>query len=318
MYGWMMNLRNWAYDTGVCKIEKAAVPVVSVGNLTVGGTGKSPLIMKLIDWCKSQELKVGVVSRGYKAAYQGAEEVQLAREDAAYFFGDEPVMMKRRFPNIPVVVGRERIEACNKLLANHQVDLILADDAFQHRKLHRNFDIVVVDAYDNPDQFHVLPFGRGREPLSNIERADIIVLNRANLAPKNYVARWEDLFHRYDAQYLNCNTVLRFPVHIKKVLMVSAIGRPQSFQALAEAQGVTVVEHMIFRDHYAYQASDAAKMLAKMREHGVDTILTTEKDDVKLKNFPNLSSALQVATLQMDFAGADGKFYDKLKSALHI
>lgn len=318
MYGMMMNLRNWAYSSGALKIEKASVPVVSVGNLTVGGTGKSPLIMKLVDWCRSQDISVGVVSRGYKAAYQGAEEVLLSQPDAAHFYGDEPVMIKSRFPGVPVVVGRKRIEACQKLLGTHKVQLILADDAFQHRRLHRDFDVVVVDAYDDPDDFHVMPFGRGREPLSQIERADIAVLNRANLAPKANVAKWVDVFHRYDVEYLNCNTVLRYPENIKKVLLVSAIGRPQSFESLVKAQGIEVVEHLIFRDHYGYQHSDATQINMLLKKYNIQTILTTEKDDVKLKRFESLAPYLQVATLQLDFAGADGKFYEKLKSAIHI
>lgn len=318
MYGMLMSLRNWAYDSGAIKVEKASVPVISVGNLTVGGTGKSPLIMKLVDWFRSQDLSVGVVSRGYKAAYQGSEEVELNRPDAAHFFGDEPVMIKSRFPGVPVVVGRKRVEACQKLLENHKVNFILADDAFQHRKLHRDFDIVVVDAYDDPDRFHVLPFGRGREPLSQIERADIAVLNRANVAPKTNVAKWEDVFHRYNVQYISSNTVLRYPENIKKVLLVSAIGRPQSFESLVKVQGIEVAEHLIFRDHYSYQASDVAQMLLLMKKHNVQIILTTEKDDVKLNKFNNLAPFLQVARLQLDFAGADGKFYEKLKSAIHI
>jgi len=318
VYGLLMNLRNWAYDAGAFKVKKANVPVVSVGNLTVGGTGKSPLIMKLIEWCKTQNIKVGVVSRGYKAAYQGSEEVLLNHEDPARFFGDEPVMIKSRFPEIPVVVGRERIEACEKLLSLHKVDLLLADDAFQHRKLHRDFDVVVVDAYDNPEKFHVLPFGRGREPLSNIERASIVVLNRANLAPKDFVAKWEDLFHRYNVEYLNCNTVLRYPMNIKKVLLVSAIGRPQSFQSLVEVQGMDVVDHMIFRDHHDYKKHEVAEMIARVKRFDADAVLTTEKDMVKLKKFSNLESYLQVAKLQLDFAGVDGKFYEKLKTAIHL
>ena len=318
MYGMLMSLRNWGYSSGAFKIEKVSVPVISVGNLTVGGTGKSPLIMKLVDWFRSQDISVGVVSRGYKAAYQGSEDVDLNRPEAAYFFGDEPVMIKNRFPGVPVVVGRNRVEACRKLLDKHPVQVILADDAFQHRKLHRDFDVVVVDAYDDPERFHVLPFGRGREPLGQIERANIAVLNRANVAPKANVAKWEDVFHRYNVQYISSNTVLRYPETIKKVLLVSAIGRPQSFESLVKVQGIEVVEHVIFRDHYSYQASDVAKLLLLMKKHNVQTVLTTEKDDVKLNKFNNLTPFLQVARLHLDFAGADGKFYEKLKNAIHI
>lgn len=318
MYGLLMNLRNWAYDAGAIKVEKTSVPVISVGNLTVGGTGKSPLIMKLIDWFRSQNLPVGVVSRGYKAAYQGTEEVDIGRPDAPYFFGDEPVMIKNRFPSVPVVVGRKRVEACKKLLEAYPVKFILADDAFQHRKLHRDFDIVVVDAYDNPDRFHVMPFGRGREPLSQIERADIAILNRANVAPKAHVAKWENIFHRYNVEYISSNTLLRYPENIQKVLLVSAIGRPQGFETLVKSQGIEVAEHVIFRDHYSYQAADAAEILLLLKKHNIQTVLTTEKDYVKLKAFENLVPHLHVATLQLDFAGADGKFYEKLKSAIHI
>ena len=180
LYSQVMALRNLLYDRDVLPTFEVGIPIVSVGNLTLGGTGKTPLICELVAWALENKLHPGVVSRGYRGQVRGVELV-TPNGDPSYF-GDEPVMIASRFANVPVYVGADRVAAVKKMIEHQKVDIIFADDAFQHRRLGRKADIVVVDCTEAISNYRVVPVGRARENVRGLDRADFIILNKVNLA----------------------------------------------------------------------------------------------------------------------------------------
>ena len=151
MYGIITILRNFCYDYGILKITKVSTPVISVGNITAGGTGKTPMTMHLAEEAKARGLKPGIVSRGYGRKSRGLQIVHDGREfkGTVEHCGDEPFLMASLLKDVPVVVSENRIEGTEKLIQDFDVDLIILDDAFQHRKIYRDFDIVLMNASKN-------------------------------------------------------------------------------------------------------------------------------------------------------------------------
>jgi tetraacyldisaccharide 4'-kinase len=181
MYQGVTGTRNWMYDHGVLKQHHVATKVISIGNLTVGGTGKTPVTLAVVDYLKMKNKSVGVVSRGYKREEKGVLEVDLSAS-AGQKFGDEPALIKFTHPDVPVVVGERRVAAAQEILAKAAVDFLVCDDAFQHRSLHRDLNILLFDATETVKNYRVLPVGRAREQINPaLKRADIIILTKSNL-----------------------------------------------------------------------------------------------------------------------------------------
>ena len=159
---------------------RAGRPVISVGNITLGGTGKTPIVSKLVSWLLEKGVHPAVVSRGYGGNYSGVACVDDPR--AFKRFGDEPCLLKGWHPHVPIYLCPRRIQACRELLQRETVDVIVADDAFQHESLYRDIDFVVIDALEPLSNYQVVPAGRSREPLRALERADYVIINKSNLA----------------------------------------------------------------------------------------------------------------------------------------
>ena len=177
------KLRSLLYAQNILPSYDLTVPVVSVGNLTAGGTGKTPVIEALARGLTARGRHPAIVSRGYGGSEVGPARVPAAEDSAASaaHFGDEPTWLARKLASTPVIVGRDRVAAGRWATANCNVDCILADDAFQHRRLRRRYDVVVIDATEPLWHYFPLPMGRAREPLAAIGRARAIVLNKVNL-----------------------------------------------------------------------------------------------------------------------------------------
>src|SRR5690606_23906728 len=151
--------RNLLYDKGVFSCTKVGVPIVSVGNITVGGTGKTPIVDHLIRWSVEKGLRPAAISRGYKGKFSGVKKVV---PHSGLYFGDEPMLLASRNTGVPIYVGADRVSVVQNILQREQVNIVFADDAFQHRRLFRDLDIVVVDMFDEDRDFRTLPLGRGR------------------------------------------------------------------------------------------------------------------------------------------------------------
>jgi tetraacyldisaccharide 4'-kinase len=291
-------MRSWLYDQGMLRSQTVGRPVISVGNLTFGGTGKTPFVDHLLTFCEGTDLRAGVVSRGYKRGSRGVQEVGLS--DGSWH-GDEPTLFKSKHRTTPVFVGTSRTEAARALLAKYPAtELLIADDAFQHRAMARQVDVVLIDALRSPHDLWMFPVGRGREPMTSLMRADFLVLNRVNLVS---AAQLENLKGRLKpwirpqvfARLIECGlkSVSPRPLvapplttgatnpAVRRVLACSGLGSPEAFEMQVQKlwPGAEVRTRR-FGDHHAYTAGDVTAV--EKSAWDCDVIVTTEKDAVKI------------------------------------
>ena len=304
LYGSVMSTRNLAFDRGFFKAKEIPCPVISIGNITAGGTGKTPLTALLIEGLLARGRRVGLVSRGYGGTEKGPIRVPTGgTEDLAKKFGDETTWFAHRFPTVPVVICGNRVAAAQYLLSDEKVDLILADDAFQHRWLKRDLDVVVLDPTEPAWHYRPLPLGREREGFEALSRAQVIFVTKTNLAEE---ARVNWLMKKI-AKEVKSHRPLVFELesHIssftavgsetscaaldfrgKRVLLVSGIGRPHTFARLIRnSVHAEVLEHLVFADHHAYTPSNLADIEARALKLGASAILVTEKDAIKMSSW---------------------------------
>lgn len=299
-YGWAVKFRGYLYDRGWLSCHRLPQPVVSVGNVTVGGTGKTPVVIWLTQWFQSQGWRVGILSRGYGRS-QPSRMVLVSDGQAVLVTpregGDEPVLIARRCPGSIVAVGGDRYQLGLWVLKQFEVDCFVLDDGFQHRALHRDLDLVLVDATDAKGLSGLLPMGRLREPLSGVGRATAVALTRAgnNEHTREVVGLLEEAAGRsidpilvdFSVQdFSHVATGTREPVDWlrgKRVLLVCGIGNPSAFHTTAQDLGGEIAGVRIYPDHHEYHRSEVEEMLTLARNHQAELILTTEKDAVKLQ-----------------------------------
>ncbi len=272
LYCALVFVRRKLYQLNLKKSFLANVPVVVIGNIVAGGSGKTPLLMSVCEFIKSNGFKPGVVSRGYGGDVTGVKQVQA--NDSARHVGDEPMMIYQR-SNIPVVVGADRVAAVNYLLKNNQCDIVLSDDGLQHYRMQRNLEIAVIDSSRGFGNGFCLPAGPLREHVSRLNDVDIVVYSgktdlTTDEAEKafSYTLKIVEVFH--------LKTGKRIPLSFfsdKCVHAVAGIGNPSRFFSQLRVNNVKVNEH-IFPDHHRYTQADFS-------DWGSDCILMTEKDAVK-------------------------------------
>ena len=302
LYGLIVRLRHACYRFGWCRSSQIPCRVVSVGNLTVGGTGKTPVVILLTQWLQSQGRRVAVLSRGYKRA-SGAPQ-QLVSDGVTIFAGpseagDEPFLLARQCPKAVVAVGADRAELGQWVLAQHPVDCMILDDGFQHLGLRRDIDLVLLDATDATGLDAMVPAGRLREPLEGLVRATAVVVTRAD--SKEEVEAINSRLRAAGLQYndpievvfkadscVSVQTEEGKPLDWcrgKSVWLVSGIGNSESFRRSALSAGVEVAGETVFQDHHRYDADDVRRIRAAAQSAGADIVLTTEKDAGKLTPF---------------------------------
>ena len=275
----VMQLRAWGYRAGVRARCKLPVPVIVVGNLSVGGTGKTPLLIALVAVLQRRGYAVGVVARGY-GGQPIAPPRSVTANDAPAAVGDEPVLIFHRC-RIPVVVGADRVAAARRLIQQHGCNVVVSDDGFQHLRLHRDLDIVVIDGERGLGNGWCLPAGPLREPRSALKRASLLVVNGG---PATALPGWQALAgrpcHRYtitaDALYRLDRRQHRQLGEFagRRVHAVAGLGNPKRFFDCLEQAGLRLVKH-VFADHHCYDDADFAFADAD------STIIMTEKDAVK-------------------------------------
>jgi tetraacyldisaccharide 4'-kinase len=268
IYGAANALRNTLYDRGILPVRRLEQPVVSIGNLSVGGSGKTPFVIALGELLKARGIRFDVLSRGYRRKTSGVLVVEP--NGSAADFGDEPLLIARRL-GVPVVVGESRYEAGRLAEEKFESQLHLLDDGFQHRSLARDFDIVLIAGPEFEDR--LLPSGRLREPLSSLERADAIVLP-AELAVENAALHGKRLWRM--------KREIAVPAAPEAPVVFCGLARPQQFFAQVRTAGISPVAEVTFRDHHAYARSDIEQLLAERARFGAGGFVTTEKDAVNL------------------------------------
>lgn len=310
LYGLIVFIRNRFYDYEIFKSHQFNIPLISVGNITVGGTGKTPHIEYLVDLLKS-EFKVATLSRGYKRKTKGF--ILSTQKSTDREIGDEPRQIKQKFPEIDVAVDANRANGINQLTkTNKDIDVILLDDAYQHRKVSANLSILLID-YSRPiDKDFILPFGDLREQAFEKKRANIIIITKSpkNLKPIDRRIIFNELkpypfqhvfFTTFDYGILksvfnssdNQNTNANFKDF--DILLLTGIANPKPLKEhIAEniSKNIQILE---YSDHYNFKESDIKEIEQKFNSVVSDKkiIITTEKDAMRLQKFSNIANNLK-------------------------
>lgn len=287
LYQIFVDRRNKKFDDGKIKLTKTNTKVISIGNLIAGGTGKTPVTIKLINLLKNNGLKVGVVGRGYG---RKSKELIILNNNLNDFnsdqTGDEMLMIAERTQS-PVAIFEKKYIAAKEIDSKYEIDVILIDDGFQHRFLHRDIDIVLINEETIKRPF-TFPKGYLREPLENYKRADIILLekgqnkdifSKSNI-PIHYYEKKINKVKLYSAENENYLTIYN-----TKVLLTSSIANPNNFLNFVILLGFDVAKHYFHKDHYNYEIKDINEIIYECKRLSVNNIVTTEKDFVKLKNY---------------------------------
>jgi tetraacyldisaccharide 4'-kinase len=290
LYASATGLRNRLFDRGILCARRLQRPVVSVGNLSAGGTGKTPFVIALGALLSRCGIRFDVLSRGYGRRTRGALVVEANGKAAEY--GDEPLLMAREL-GVPVIVGESRYSAGRLAEENFESQVHILDDGFQHRSLARDFDIVLLTERDFGDR--LLPSGRLREPLSSLRRADAIVLPEGTSPPE----RVREEFRQPGKFLWRMGRQLDVERPPEAPIVFCGIGRPGQFFEQLRGSGVTAAAEVEFRDHHAYAASDVKRLLGMRAALGAGGFLTTQKDAINLGRLQADLNPLCVARLRL-------------------
>ena len=273
LFACITSVRRWAYRAGVLKSYALPVPVIVVGNINVGGSGKTPVVIWLVNQLKQQGYKPAVISRGYGGSATQATSVMPASLPS--IVGDEPVLIASRSA-CPVWVGADRVDAATALLKVHpECNVIISDDGLQHYRLKRDVEIAIVDASMPPEGLYLLPAGPLREPLSRLNTVDAIVCNgEKTIHSAHRMQLVGEQFYNLADKHL---TATAADFKHKKVTAIAGIGKPERFFEHLRQLGLSFAS-IGFADHYVYSAQDLAHI-------DCDAIIMTEKDAVKCKKF---------------------------------
>jgi len=286
IYGAVSATRNRLYDHQLLRTRRLRGPVISVGNISVGGAGKTPFVVLLGEQLKNRGLPFNILSRGYRRETRGVALVDPSGSVSS--FGDEPLLLARKL-QAPVILGESRFQAGLFAERKFGPQVHLLDDGFQHRSLARDFDIVLLPIQDVSDR--LLPSGRLREPLASLRRADAVVLAEDAIPPR----------------CLDSATVVwrvRRGIRLDPVfgpqIAFCGIARPDVFFAQLRAIGVEVAAEVAFRDHHRYASADAQHLRELQRSHRAQGFVSTEKDAVNLGPLAAALEPLSIAQVTME------------------
>ena len=332
LYGSIVWIRNYCFTSGIFKQKQLPCSVISVGNIVAGGTGKTPAVAAIAKLLENKGFQVAILLRGYKR--RSSEEIMVVSDDKNRLCsreecGDEADMLTRQLPNVPIVVGKQRYLTGEAAIDRFKSDVLILDDGFQHRQLARDVDILTIDATQPYGTGALLPIGTLREPITAIERADIILLTRTDaidtqiadlkaelnqLTPNTPIL--ESVHQPTSLYWLNKNKHSTMPIENltgKRLLAVCGIGNPDAFVSTLEAYNPEAVELFAFPDHHIYTESDLQQIQQRMQQYEAEWVVTTQKDEQKLAS---LSTELPIVVLAIELAIKDGE--EDLMKALQI
>ncbi len=345
VYGAAQKLRASCYRPKILRSQKLPCRVISVGNITVGGTGKTPMTIYVAQKLQQSGIRVAVISRGYKGSAESSggvvsdgRNLLMDSEQA----GDEPYLMAGRLKNIPVIVGKNRFAAGMLAIRKFQSEVIVLDDAFQHLKLSKDIDLILLD-YTRPfGNTHLLPRGILREPVTALRRATACILTRSPTGPDEAASttlagiktHMPDIpiFTSAHNPYMYTvksgvptpfNAISHFivppdsdQIKYKKVYGFSGIARNDDFQRTVATLGFNPMGFFDFSDHHKYSRDDLEKMVRIAQEAGADCLITTEKDHARIAHQKPLSMDLVVVGVRIEFSGDGQDFISFIQSRL--
>lgn len=310
IYFVITSLRNFFYNRHILKEARLDARVISVGNITWGGTGKTPAVLFILEALLKRRSKVAVLIRGYG--------------------NDEEKLLSNLAPGVPVLVGRDRLRNCLEAIRKYSIDTVLLDDGFQYRRLKRDLDILCIDATNPFANGWVMPSGSMREGFSALKRADIFLITRVDLVEdRANLQNLETKLKRINANALIVKSIHRAQhfyrlsdskivdigqVKGKNITLVSAIGNPDSFEKIVLKLGLKFKKHFIFRDHHWYRKKDLEDIENFCRKNEIDTIIITEKDAIKLQAGDCHLSAVKllVLSIKLEIIENEQGFFNRL------
>ncbi len=317
LYGCAVVLRNLLFDRKIIPVERVGVPVISVGNITTGGTGKTPVAGLIMKMLHGQNIRAAIVSRGYKRETRGlvvvsdGSSLKTTVRDA----GDEAFQLATRLPKAIVIVDEQRVRGARYAVEKLNAQAIVLDDGFQHRALHRDLDIVLVDSAHSPFTMAMLPAGSRRDALSSLKRADAVLLTKVSRGAN--IERLKEQIGLYSkAKIFSSSFTVRafrraktgFSVDLNSVkgkhaVAFCGIGQPESFKNSVEDLGMRVSSMISFEDHHPYSDSDIRRIIAEQEKWKAEYIVTTEKDLARLSS--------------LDFSEKYPLFYLEIEVSIH-
>ena len=320
IFKFVTDIRNKLYDCNFLKSEKINVPVISVGNLSTGGTGKTPMVDFIIYNLK-RDYNISVLSRGYNRKSKGF--IEIKNSDNPSLVGDEPFLIKSNHSEVPVFACEDRVEGAKKIISENNTNLILLDDAFQHRKISRNLDIVLTDYNNLFYKDYLLPYGNLRESRNNINRADVIIVTKCPLdfnkadaiKIKNQInpKKTQSLFFsqiKYSEKLFGFKELSFKSIRNSKLTLVTGIANSQPLKEYLKKNNVNF-NHFDYPDHYNYSRKDVNKILATTKNN---IILTTKKDYYKLSQF-KIDNLLYI-DIKVEFLDGKQEFLSTIKEVL--
>ncbi len=332
VYGGIGKVRRKAYQHGWLRQQHLSKPVVSIGNMTVGGTGKTPMVIWIAQHLHAKGKRVAILSRGYGRknpsnnlmVSDGQGHVETWR-----ISGDEPVMMAQRCPWAVVAVGPDRFQLGQWVLEQRTCDCFLLDDGYQHLSLYRDLDVVLFDATDIRGLDGVMPAGRLREPLRAAKGLGAMVITRAkSLSDSQSVQRYIEESLSESIHPIVVNMVPKELRHLVtgevqtlkflskiSILAVSGIGNPRAFRDMVLDMGLTIEEEIHFSDHCSYKRSDVNLIRKTMDQSNSKIVLTTEKDAIKLREWFTPEDPIWFVRTEVEFLDGERQILERLEEA---
>lgn len=311
IYGFFVKKRNTEYDNKE-DIFKCRIPVISVGNLSVGGTGKTPFVQMLAKYFISKGFKPGIVGKGYKRRSKGEIIVGDGQKvlTSAHEGGDEMVLLADSL-NVPVIAHDSKTEAAKSMQEKFDVDLLIVDDGFQHRGLYRNLDIVLIDK-ETHDKPLLLPTGRLREPIESLKRADVVCLTGSFKLDDNFNEHISEDTVKIRVKTVQANPyTLANKQQIKirdakkspiKVIAFAGIAKPERFYNMLNESGFVIVKSLPFSDHHDYKKNDIDMLVKVCKTENCTDLATSEKDAAKLSEFTDILTSNGIRCLVFPIA----------------
>jgi tetraacyldisaccharide 4'-kinase len=307
IYYLVVLIRNFLYDSGLIKARRVKGKVISVGNISLGGTGKTPLVIFLAKYLSGRGHRVAVIMRGYRGSKSARMPFIVSDGESIYCSaiqcGDEAILIARKC-KVPVVIGKCKVASAIMAVQKFMPEYIIVDDGFQHRKLYRDIDIVLVSPKDGTRLF---PVGRLREPLSALKRASLIYVSKGEIKDLGFninrvaaTAPIEHLRLAITGWQINGDLLPKDKIGGKKVVVMAGIGDMNYFVKQIEELGGKVIRIFKYLDHHYYSEKDIEKVNRIVNEEGADLIATTEKDEVKLRMLNYQMNKVWIANLSVE------------------
>ncbi|MCG9126765.1 tetraacyldisaccharide 4'-kinase [Candidatus Poribacteria bacterium] len=340
LYVTIIYIRNLCYDLGISKQTQLPCTVISIGNIVVGGTGKTPATATIANLLHKKGYKVVILLRGYGRS--SSEKISIVSDGEKCLCsriesGDEAYLLAHQLNGIPIIVGKNRFDTGKIAYDHFNCDIILLDDGYQHRKLTRDIDILTIDATQPFGTGTLLPIGTLREPISSLKRASIILLTRTDSPHKpiedlkNEIKRYIpnssilDSIHHPTSLYELGNhnwkndesqTIPLKELEDKRILAVCGIGNPDAFKSTIQSLNPESIQLIPFPDHHIYSDSDIEKIVQKSKQVNAQWVVTTQKDEDKLAT---LSQHIPVFVLSIELIFTDGKevLLNELQAIIH-